>query len=279
MIKDRNSSNGLVFEDNGSGEPVVFIHGALIPDIFRPLLAEPVIAGRYRLISYHRRGYFGSSSGTGKYGIVQQAADCGALLQELQIDHAHVVGHSSGGAIAIQLALDFPELVHSLALLEPALMIGASAEGYRTSLRQVASRFHEAGGDAVVNAFLRARLPDYQKLLEQMLPGAIDQAIADAAVFFDGELPGLLEWSFDGPEAKQVHQPVLSVLGGHSESLSRRFVEVHQFLLRELPNALGHVVPAGGHFMLMENPAATAAALVKFWEIYPATAATQQSSH
>ena len=40
---------------------------------------------------------------------------------------AHVVGHSFGGAVALQLALDAPDLVHSLALLEPALFVGASA--------------------------------------------------------------------------------------------------------------------------------------------------------
>ena len=46
----------LEYEVSGTGEPVVFIHGAFIADTFRPLLAEPTLAGRYRLILYHRRG-------------------------------------------------------------------------------------------------------------------------------------------------------------------------------------------------------------------------------
>jgi pimeloyl-ACP methyl ester carboxylesterase len=51
------------------------------------------------------------------------------LLRELAIERAHIVGHSSGGLIALQLALDHPELVRSLALLEPALPV----EGARPS--------------------------------------------------------------------------------------------------------------------------------------------------
>jgi pimeloyl-ACP methyl ester carboxylesterase len=51
----------LEYEVSGTGEPVVFIHGALIADSFRPLLTEPVLAHRYRLIVYHRRGCMGSS--------------------------------------------------------------------------------------------------------------------------------------------------------------------------------------------------------------------------
>ena len=44
---------------------MVFIHGAFIADTFRPLLAEPSLAGHYRLILYHRRGYAGSSRASG----------------------------------------------------------------------------------------------------------------------------------------------------------------------------------------------------------------------
>jgi pimeloyl-ACP methyl ester carboxylesterase len=53
----------------------------------------------------------------------------------------HVVGHSFGGCIALQLALDSPHVVRSLALLEPALFVGASARSYRESLLRSAERY------------------------------------------------------------------------------------------------------------------------------------------
>src|SRR5215216_913980 len=130
----------LEYEVSGTGEPVAFIHGAFIADTFRPLLTEPSLAGRYRLILCHRRGYAGSSRASGPVSVARQAADCQALLRQLGVEAAHVVGHSYGGAVALQLALDTPDLTHSLALLEPGLMVGASAQGYREALARGAAR-------------------------------------------------------------------------------------------------------------------------------------------
>jgi pimeloyl-ACP methyl ester carboxylesterase len=91
----------LAYDASGMGEPVVFVHGALIADAFRPLLAEPALARRYRLIAYHRRGYGGSSHPPGPAGGARQAADCRTLLRHLGVARAHVVGHSYGGAVAL----------------------------------------------------------------------------------------------------------------------------------------------------------------------------------
>jgi pimeloyl-ACP methyl ester carboxylesterase len=107
---------------------VVFIHGAFIADTFRPLLAEPSLAGRYRLILYYRRGYVGSRRASSPVSVARQVADCRALLHFLGVQRAHVVGHTYGGIVALQLALDTPGVAHSLALLEPGLMVGASAQ-------------------------------------------------------------------------------------------------------------------------------------------------------
>src|SRR5688572_9980037 len=100
----------LAYEAVGSGESVVCIHGAFVADTFRPLVAQPNLSGRYRLLTYHRRGYAASSLG-GPATISQEARDCRALLDHLGVEQAHVVGHSYGGCVALQLALDAPDLV------------------------------------------------------------------------------------------------------------------------------------------------------------------------
>ena len=170
---DRARTDGaeLEYEVSGTGEPVIFIHGALIAETFRPLLAVPNLLGQYRLIIYHRRGYAGSSRASGPVGVTRHAADCQALLRHLGVDRAHVVGHSYGGAVALQLALDTPGVAHSLALLEPALMLGASAQDYRESLARVVERYREAGAAVAVDEFLQARWPGYRTALEGALPG------------------------------------------------------------------------------------------------------------
>ena len=114
----------LAYEAAGAGDPIVFIHGALIADVFRPLLAQPALTSAQRLLVYHRRGYGGSTHAAGAITVAQHAADCRGLLNCLGIGRAHVVGHSYGGAVALQLALDSPDLTASLALLEPAVFGG-----------------------------------------------------------------------------------------------------------------------------------------------------------
>jgi pimeloyl-ACP methyl ester carboxylesterase len=187
------------------------------------------------------------------------------LLRHLGVERAHVVGHSYGGAIALQLALDNPDTVHSLALLEPALMVGTSAHGYRESLARSIERYREADTATIVNEFLEARWPGYLAVLERALPGALSQAMADAGTSFEHELPGLLGWHFGEAEARRISQPTLSMLGGESEALWSRFGETHRLLLAWLPNSEGFILPGATHFLQLEDPRSTAGALADFW--------------
>ena len=269
MERARTDGAELEYEVAGRGEPAVFIHGAFIADTFSPLLTEPSIAGHYRLILYHRRGYAGSTRASGAVSVTQQAADCRALLHHLGVERAHVVGHSYGGDVALQLALDAPGVAHSLALLEPGLMVGESAQGYRESLARGVERYREAGAAVVVDEFLQARWPGYRATLDRVLPGAFAQAVADAGTWFDREVPGQLGWRFGEAEARRVSQPTLSVLGGESDALWFRFGETHRLLLEWLPHAEEFVLPGSTHFMQIENPRGMAEALAAFWSRHP----------
>lgn len=256
----------LEYEVSGTGEPVVTIHGALIADAFRPLLAEPSLAGQYRLIIYHRRGYAGRSHAPDPVSIGRQASDCRELLRHVGVERAHVVGHSYGGLIALQLALDAPKVVHSLALLEPALMVGASAESYRESLVRGQERYQEAGAAVVVDEFLQLRFgAGYRPSLDRILPGAFEQAVADAGTTFELELSALQDWRFSEAEAQRITQPALVVLGADSNALSPRFVETKRELLAWLPDAEGFVLPHAAHGLQMQNPRGMAQALADFF--------------
>lgn len=265
MERARTDGVELEYEVSGRGEPVVFIHGAFIADTFRPLLAEPSLAGHYRLILYHRRGYAGSSRASEPVSVARQAADCRALLRHLDVERAHVMGHSYGAIVALQLALDTPSVVHSLALLEPGLMVGASAQGYRESLARGAERYREAGAEVVVDEFLQARWPGYRATLDRVLPGAFAQALADAGTWFEREVSGQLGWHFGEAEVRRISQPTLSVLGGESDALWSRFGETHRLLLAWLPHAEGFVLPGTTHFMQLEDPRGMAEALAAYW--------------
>jgi hypothetical protein len=51
----------LEYEMRGAGEDVVFVHHGAGADWFNPLFEEPALAGRFRLLRYHRAGYAGSA--------------------------------------------------------------------------------------------------------------------------------------------------------------------------------------------------------------------------
>jgi pimeloyl-ACP methyl ester carboxylesterase len=259
----------LAYEDSGAGAPVVSIHGAFIADAFRPLLSEGRLADRYRLISYHRRGYGGSTGTGGPTSLAEQARDCRELLSHLGVRRAHVVGHSLGGAIALQLALDAPQLVHTLSLLEPGLLVGESADLYREGLLHGLRRYQEAGARVAVDEFLQMRWPAYRERLDRMLPGAFEQAVADAATFFEADLPGALDSRFGEAEARRITQPVLVVLGEQSVALHPRFAETYELLLRWLPGAEGLVLADATHFLQMERPQELAEALDGFHTRHP----------
>ena len=264
---DRAEIDGITleYEDSGVGQPVVCIHGAFIADAFRPLLSVSSLADRYRLISYHRRGYVHSSAVGKTVSLAEEASDCRNLLLHLGVRRAHVVGHSFGGAIALQLAFDAPQLVHTLSLLEAALMVGESAPLFRQALADSLHRYREAGSRVAVDEALQKRWPGYQEHLEGVLPGAFEQAVADAATSFAVDVPVAIDSRFGDAEARQITQPVLVVLGEKSVALHPRFGETYRLLLGWLPNAEGVILPDATHFLQMENPHGTAQALTDFY--------------
>ena len=106
----------------------MLIHWGLCAAWAEPLMDEPALADRFRLLSYHRAGFAGSDRIEGPVSMAEHAAHCALLMRHLGIERAHVVGHSSSAVIALQLALDFPDAVHTLALMEPARPVPPTEE-------------------------------------------------------------------------------------------------------------------------------------------------------
>jgi pimeloyl-ACP methyl ester carboxylesterase len=252
----------LEYRVGGSGEPVVLIHNGVGVDWYRDLAREPSLAG-YRVLVYHRAGYAGSGPATGAMDLGREAAQLRALLRHLGIARAHVVGHSSSGLIALRLALDAPEAVHSLVLLEPALLAVPSAPG----VGEAVALYRSGEKERALDVFLRATSgSDYRQALERALPGAFAQAAAAADRFFGEELPALRAWRFGPEEAKRVSRPVLLARGERTDDINRR----RHLLLREwLPAAEPFVLSGAGHLMHVENPRGMAEGLASFFARHP----------
>ncbi len=254
----------LEYELVGSGEPVLLI-SPVLADGFLPLLTERVLTSRYQLIRYHKRGWVGSTHTPPPMSIADHAADAAALLHHLDVPRAHIAGHSSGAAVAAQLALDRPETVHTLILLELSLLSVPAGE---TFFQQVGPAFeaygrgdHEQALAIFMSVVSGGDWATCEALLERCLPGAVEQAIKDAPTFFGIELPGLADWVFGSEQAAVIHQPVLSVVGARTQPL---WVEVAEFLSSSLPHVEDCTIDGVGHLLHIERPQPVARRMATF---------------
>jgi 3-oxoadipate enol-lactonase len=264
----------LEYQVRGAGEPVVLVHGGIFADWFAPLMGESALTSGHVAVSYHRVGYAGSSRVAGPVSIAQQAAQLRSLMRYLGIERAHVVGHSSGGNIALQLALDAPEMVQSLAMLEPALPAAASGtqRSFAATPRgaEAAQRYRAGDKAGAVDAFMQVVAgPGYRAALERKLPHAFQQGVADADTFFGQELPALREWSLSREDARRIRQPLLAVIGEKSPGASPIWAERQRMLLTWFPNAEAFVVPGATHLLQGQNPRAVAEGLAAFFARHP----------
>jgi pimeloyl-ACP methyl ester carboxylesterase len=118
-------ANGVRLEylEEGSGEPIVFVHGALSGlGAWEPVRVE--FARKYRFIAYMQR-YFGSgcwSDGGEAFSVATHAADLAQFITQLDAGPVHLVGWSYGGVVATTTALKNSSLVQSLILYEPTVI-------------------------------------------------------------------------------------------------------------------------------------------------------------
>ena len=237
---------------------MVLIHAAGLADFFAPL-QNSVLQRRARVISYHRIGYGRSGAATNAMEVSDQARHCQGLLEQLGYETAHVVGHSSGGVIALELARRSPQTVATLSLLEPSLPVTSSPALAATVMRPAFAAYLAGDNAKAIDTFLAGVCgPDYPHLVDRLLPaGTRRQAAEDAGTSFAVEAPSVGQWGFDPQWLTELSMPVLSVLGERSDEVSLVSREAHELLLANIPNVEAYVLPGATHFMQLHNPLAS----------------------
>ncbi len=180
-----------------------------------------------------------------------------ALLDELGIEQAHVLGNSLGASVAVRLVLSYPGRVKRLVLMGPgsALSIGILAprpsEGIRRLMEFATAKEKTP---ALMEAFLRSMVYDQSLVTEELIAdrfaAALDpkaqtglrvMQVANQRFHTDGEL-----WR----EAHEIKHDVLITWGREDrvQPLDGAFVG-----FRLLENAWLHVFPKGGHWAMIEQ--------------------------
>ncbi len=132
----------ICYEIQGQGQPLVLIHGLgssgrdweIQRDFFAP---------HYQVITFDLRGHGQSDKPRGPYSIQLFTRDTLGLLEALDISQAHILGHSLGGLIAFQMAVDKPDLFKSMIIVNsiPEVMPHTKKERFQVWQRRTIVRF------------------------------------------------------------------------------------------------------------------------------------------
>src|SRR6478672_9716595 len=106
----------LYYERRGSGEPMLLIQGMSATHLAWGEEFRAGLDSSFETIVFDNRGMGRSGRAELPFGVAEMAEDAGRLLDALEVDRAHVVGISMGGAIAQELALAHPERIRTLTL-------------------------------------------------------------------------------------------------------------------------------------------------------------------
>jgi 3-oxoadipate enol-lactonase len=233
--------------------PVVVLSNSLgaTRDMWNPQV--PLLAERYRVLTYDTRGHGRSPAPEGPYSIDDLADDVVALLDEVGADRAHVVGLSLGGMTGLRLAAREPGRVDRLAVL----CTSAKPEPGPFLERAAAVR---SGGTAPLAPAIAARWltpryaaahPDLVARLEAMIAGADDQGYAACC-----EVVAALDLRED---LARIGAPTLVVSGADDVALPP---EHQQVIAEGIAGAQLLTVQPGAHLANLEQPEQITAALL-----------------
>ena len=245
------------YEIIGSGDRVVLLHARPFVGWYAPLV--DVLSG-YSVLRCRRRVPLDGR----RFSIDDDAAVCAQVLDHVAFDRPHVVGHSYGGLLALALARSRAVALRSIALLEPAGLGLLDPVQATASLAPLMEVYRTRGSAVAAEQFLGVVLgEDARGLLDRFLPGAFDEAVANADQFFQVELPATAQWSFGPDDARLIDQPILNVIG--TETVPR-FVQSAAIVQSLFPNAVRVELPGAGHLMMAQEPTTMATRLADFWQ-------------
>ncbi len=254
----------LFYDEAGSGDAVLFIHE--FAGNHRTWSAQLAALGQtHRCVAYAARGYPPSDvpESDGAYGQDISVADAIAVLDALNIERAHIVGHSMGAYTALHVGLRHPERCLSVA----ALGCGWGShpderETARGLCEDIAAMFREKPIAESAAAYARfpmrntfeAKDPQGFATFEEILGGLSPEGAALTMLNVQRDRPTL--WDMEA-DLKKFAPPLLVLVGDEDHPC----LDGSLFLKRTVPTAALQIVPRAGHTITMEEPAIVNAAL------------------
>ena len=251
------SINGyaMYYEVHGEETPLVMIHGGLGGgegcSAFVESHAAP-LSQQFKLIVYDRRAAGRSSTPEDGYSIPTFCEDLHQLLRHLGVERAHVLGSSAGGPIALQFALDHPEMTDTLLLINTMSYVQESERAVRQGELDRLRADAAAGGHRVsAENALESRWPG----MRENEPERFNRLLRIHLERFEGVAKTIQAYLDikDSLESRlgELKMPTLVV---HGDADSRIPVECGRQLHEGIAGAELHIVPGAEHGLMSNEP-------------------------
>lgn len=256
----------MAFQESGSGTPLVLVHGSL--GDYRgwdTQLSE--FAKKYHVIAVSLRHCYPEKwdGHGGDFSIEQHVSDVAALISKLNLGQVHLLGHSRGGAVALNVAKAHPELIRTLILADPS--------GLETLLPDSPeSRKLAAETKGLVDT-LKANLAcgDPEKAGREFTdslsgPGTWAKLPIEQRQWFFDNLGTVIGDTGQRPQTtcEQISKFFFPVLLVNGERSPTRYVAMMAAMRGCKDIAAPIVIPNAAHSMHRENPDAFNAAVLEF---------------
>lgn len=241
----------LAYESYGSGAPlVVLIHGWCDSHTTLAALAEH-FAARHHVIAVDLRGHGESDKPDTPYTIATFADDLAWMCAQLGLSRPIVVGHSLGGAVALELAARHPDLPAALVALEGVILYPPDMRAFGEALADMlrGDLWREAIGDYVDSGFLATDDPELRRMAHAelaRLPQHMLASVAEQALRWDA-----------AAAARACRVPALYVDAGSGLS------DLEQFKALCPQLVIGKTVGVG-HSQMVATPRQAAAMIDRF---------------
>lgn len=219
----------LTYLEKGSGPLVILIHGSVSD--YREWSKEiGPLAQHYRVVAYSRRFHWPNASPAkdADASVERQVDDLAALVRALGSKPSHIIGHSFGGAVALNFALRYPELVRTMVLVEPAVSsvladtpenkeVTKEGQAIRAKMKEA---FDSGDAERIVRTYA-----------DHVAPGELEKATTEVREMLIANTPAF-QLDFTAPrlvltcdDARRVSAPVLVLSGDRSPLGLQRVAE------------------------------------------------------
>ena len=258
----------LAYQEQGDGAPVVFVHGCCTD--YRAWDAQrQAIASHYRFIALNLR-YHGTtpwSDDGSNYSVKTHVDDVAAFIRGLNAGSVDLVGWSYSGPIVLLVALQHPELVHSLTIYESA------AGAFVTDPASLKSMGEDR--QAMMGPVIAASKAGDVPAVARLVPAGVN----NQPDFFETAPPEIRSMFLDNARTvklllaapppppitcDQLRQIKIPVLISRGEATRTTFRISTEGAANCIPGAKLAIIPGGRHLAMVQQPEAFNATLLQF---------------